>query len=62
MSVFQEAAEPNIDGASEFKEADIENPSRETETKEGLHKALDRAHWDKELSDPGDRRKDIGVK
>ena len=41
---------------------DIENPQRTSETKEGLHKAIDRAHGEKVAFDPKDNRKDIGVK
>ena len=40
----------------------MENPQRESETKEGLHKAIDRAHGEREPSNPWDRRKDVGVK
>ena len=40
----------------------MENPQRESETKEGLHMAIDRAHGEREPFNPWDRRKDVGVK
>ena len=40
----------------------MENRQRENETKEDLHKAIDRAHGEREPFNPWDRRKDVGVK
>ena len=37
----------------------MENPSRASETKEGLHKAIDRAHGEGESRND---RRDVGVK
>lgn len=37
------------------------SPQRESETEEGLHKAIDRVHGD-EPFDPSQNRKDVGVK
>ena len=40
----------------------MKSPHRESETKEGLHKAIDRIHGKGQDYDPGANRKDVGVK
>ena len=47
-----EAASPKVD---------VTNPPRESETKEGLYKAIERAHGGRELLKPGESPKDVGV-
>ena len=53
---FQETTE--VEGGS-GNSADVKNPVRESETREGLHKAIDRAH---EPMGPKHFHKDMGVK
>lgn len=38
------------------------SPQRASETKEGLHRAIDRVHGEREPFDPSHNRKDVGVK
>ena len=40
----------------------MKNPPRDSETKEGLHKAIDRVHGEREPFSPWIKRKDVGVK
>ena len=40
----------------------VENPPRQSETKEGLHRAIDRAHGEEAALNPKENRRDVGVK
>jgi hypothetical protein len=40
----------------------VENPLRQSETKEGLHRAIDRVHGEEVAFNPKENRRDVGVK
>ena len=46
----------------ECKELGVKNPPRDSETREGLYKAIDRVHGEGEPFSPWIKRKDVGVK
>ncbi|CAI8016455.1 hypothetical protein GBAR_LOCUS10095 [Geodia barretti] len=54
-------AEEEADGGK-CQAVTVENPPRQSETKEGLHRAIDRAHGEEAALNPKENRRDVGVK